>query len=284
MAMSSYCVCAVVVSMVVTPQRATANTIGLALTPFFAGFAAAVGLLLGFLIRIIWSMATRKEWTGASVRVGTIVLLLLSICAAGATGVTAAIAFGRERNHTSVVLRDTGAFRYVPAPSPLPACDRSTTLISPNTPSATVRWGDQETEIVLTDTEFLAKDKSSGRSCELPSEGLGSIRKIDAAPFVVANYDRPMLALVITDRENRDAIVAVLSPNYAVLYAERINAHWRDGQNPLGVIPDPESPGAQLGVLGPGGPSPRAFKMVIVHWPAGASIEPPGAPSDLSKP
>jgi hypothetical protein len=197
--------------------------------PIWGVFAAAAGLVLGFIVRAVWRRLTeleRRTWILPAI-------LSCAVVASAGAGAFGVIRYEREaqpavRVASGLLIREFRGDLGKAARS-------STTLYDSDGKSAGISWARNDSELRLTDDRVIFRDTVSGKQAEFSNSALDYVTRVDAVSLS-APRGRALLAIVISGRATgRRAIVAVIDDSYGVVFEERVERFWGLAETPLEI-------------------------------------------------
>ena len=203
------------------------STAGLALVfiPIYACVAAVAALVLGFAVRAAWGFAFVEPQDPKRYRI--ILPSLLGFILAGASACGAFRASEIERAARPAVLVDTGKLEHTFVANADRAVRKGKQFYSFDAPPQPIVWGVNTSDLVIGADQVQVRDRSSPRWVAVPIAALDYITQIDAVPVALPQYVQPGLAVVIAGRATGGkAMIVVLTPDYEVLFEERLDRFW----------------------------------------------------------
>ncbi|MDO8446499.1 MAG: hypothetical protein Q7T53_10440 [Deltaproteobacteria bacterium] len=238
-------------------RPSSTSSIGFIIGPIYGLIVSGIGYLIGIVARSIWSKFTSSELSPLKVKAWSFLIVALSITIPIFLGVSTVSKY--IKGTEPAILHDVGVFRYSTDTVPVSQIKPSAKIFEAYKSSDSLKWGNNETRILVSDGGYLIKDILNGKSCALPFSGLDYVTRVYGVPLRSANEAHPVLALVITGRATgRRAVLAVVSKDYELLYAERIDRFWPLDMNPLAVFSGKKS-NIDMGIVGPGRDEKRIF-------------------------
>lgn len=222
-------------------------SLGVLFVAIWGALAAAVGLVLGFIVRAAWRRTRRS--TGPEPRTWAL-LTILGVAVIGSAGAGALDVIQYEKEARPRVRLDSGLllreFRSDSA-NPVRA---SIVLYDAEHTSGAVTWGGNRSAVQFGNDRVVVRDTVTGRHVDFGISTLDYVTRVDAVP-VSTTHGRTLLAVVMSGRATgRLAIVAVIDENYTVVFEEQVRRCWALGDTPLEVRVRPAAADEYI-VVGP---------------------------------
>jgi hypothetical protein len=227
------------------------STIGLGylFVPIWALIFGIVGLAAGALVRFVWRRAhpepsdTTKRTRALQLSLITIVLIA-SLYGAGRVLINEALS-------EPAIIVDTRTVSHSLASNSDASVRGATQLLSRDEIAQSISWGRNDSAILVDGLRVQLHDRRRSPSADLDARGLDYLNQIHAAPIFVRGKDEPFLVVVIAGRATgRRALVTVLSPEYQLVFQQRIYRFWELASSPL-EIRRAATDGAEIAVVGP---------------------------------
>jgi hypothetical protein len=231
--------------------------IGFVFVPIYGVITGGFGLLIGLVIRFIWRGVSTIDLPTSKVKKGSSVILIFSFLTSVILGISSTYKY--IKGTEPAILHDGGVFKYTIVPVSLRAVKSATKMFDAFESVETVKWGENETQIIKSKSEYLVKDNLNGKTCSLPYSGLDYVTAVYGVPMAISEGDHQVLAMVIAGRATGGrAILALMSNDYELLYVERFERFWSLDVNPLGIIKG-QDPNLEMGIVGPESNDKRVF-------------------------
>lgn len=234
------------------------SSIGALFVPIYMLIAGGIGFLIGMGLEMLRKNESEQIRDSFHLKFFHWAVYCLFIGGAVAMGVRSVLVT-EERVKPALLLNQ----KWVKA-SALPekkVVKRSGILVYGSSgPRRTFAWDKNKTGVFESNYGGLVvSDVQNNMKCEIPIEGLDYVTSVHVASLLSRKGNFPVLVVVVAGRPTgRRAMVAVISSTYELLHLERRNRDWPIGTNPLEILQG-DGRDAEIGVLGPRGPSPRAF-------------------------
>jgi len=201
------------------------STSGLVLIfmPFWAALLGLVGLILGGVLRLVWTTVSYRHVAAERSRPWMARVFLAVQGIAVVSG--ASLAFYTEVRATPRVIQDLGKVKAVSVPTVDASDRRKADLLWLDDKTGTIAWGSNVTSVDVprpSKQAALVRDASRGHVVRLSDPAIHSITRVEAVPLRSGDGDA-YLIIGVVGREFEDrALVAVLAGNYEVVYRELI--------------------------------------------------------------
>jgi hypothetical protein len=226
------------------------STIGLAylFVPIWALIFGIIGLAAGALVRFGWRRV-RPEPTDDAKRTRALQLALLAIVLlASIYGATKVLI--NETFSEPAIIVDTGAVSHSLAQNSDTPIRGATQLLKRDEVAQSFPWGRNDSAILIDGLRVQLNDRRRSLFANLDARGLDYLNQIHAAPVFVRGKEEPFLVVIIAGRATgRRALVTVLSPEYQIVFQQRVYRFWEIASSPLEIRRDAE--GAEIAVVGP---------------------------------
>jgi len=227
------------------------STIGLGylFVPIWALIFGIVGLAGGALVRFVWRRAHPEPSDSTKRTRGLQLSLVAIVFLASLYG--AARVFTNEALSQPAIIVDTGTVSHSLASNSDPRIRSATQLLGRDEIAQSISWGRNDSAILVDGLRVQLNDRRRPPFADLDARGLDYLNQIHAAPVFVRGKDEPFLVVVIAGRATgRRALVTVLSPEYQIVFQQRVYRFWELASSALEIRRD-ASDGAEIAVVGP---------------------------------
>jgi hypothetical protein len=224
--------------------------------PIWGAVAAAVGLVLGWVVRAVW----RRFKDSAKPDRHTWVLRAILGCAVVASaGAGAWSVIQYEQEAKPGIRFDSGLLVREFRPDSGNTVRESTMLYDYHGKSVAISWAGNNSELLVPDDRVVLRDTVTGKHAEFATSTLDYITRVDALS-VSATPGSTLLAIVISGRATgRRAIVAVIDESYRVVFEEQIQRFWQLGDSPAEIRVRPPATDEYV-VVGPHNNAPLMLR------------------------
>lgn len=114
-----------------------------------------------------------------------------------------------------------------------------------------VSWGRNDSAILIDGLHVQFNDRRRSPFVDLDATGLDYLNRIHVAPLFVRGKAEPFLVVIIAGRATgRRALVTVLSPEYQIVFQQRVERFWELASPSLEIRRD-ATDGEEIAVVGP---------------------------------
>ena len=222
--------------------------LGYLFVPIWALLYGVLGFVAGTLIRYIWRRAhppgdSARDTRGLKLSLGAVVLLA-SIYGA------AAVLINETQSQPAIVV-DAGIITHSVAANSDPTVRGATQVLSRDEVTQSVSWGRNDSAILIDGLRVQFNDRRRSPFVDLNATGLDYLNRIHVAPLLMHGKVEPFLVVVIAGRATgRRALVTVLSPEYQIVFQQRVERFWELASPSLEIRRD-ATDGEEIAVVGP---------------------------------
>jgi hypothetical protein len=223
--------------------------LGYLFVPIWALVYGMLGLAAGALVRFISRRAhpapagnvRRTRWLQLSL---VAVVLLASVYGA------ARVLVNETQSQPEIVI-DTGTIGHSVAANSDSAIRGAVRVLSRDETTRSISWGRNDSAILIDGLRVQFNDRRRSHFVDLDAAGLDYLNQIHVAPLFVRGKAEPFLVVVIAGRATgRRALVTVLSPDYQIVFQQRVERFWELSSTPL-EIRRHAADGSEIAVIGP---------------------------------
>lgn len=224
--------------------------LGYLFVPIWAVIYGAFGFTAGALIRIIWRRTHPETADGANRTRGLQLSLVAVILVASLYG--AVRVFINETQSQPAIVVDAGIIGHDMAANSDPTVRGATQVFGRDETTQAISWGRNDSAILIDGLRVQFNDRRRSPFVDLDATGLDYVNQVHVAPLYVRGTVEPFLVVVIAGRATgRRALVTVLSPEYQMVFQQRVERFWElASPTPLEIRRDATT-GAEIAVVGP---------------------------------
>ena len=222
--------------------------LGYLFVPIWALLYGVLGFAAGALIRFIWRRArpsgdSARRTRGLQLSLGGVVLLASVYGAAGV--------FINEAQSRPAIVIDSGIVTHSVAVNSDSVVRGATQVLGQDMTPQPVSWGRNDSAVLVDGLHVQFNDRRRSPFVDLDATGLDYLNRIHVAPLFVRGRVEPFLVVVIAGRATgRRALVTVLSPEYRIVFQQRVERFWELASPALEIRRD-AADGEEIAVVGP---------------------------------
>lgn len=229
-------------------RPSSTSGLGYLFVPIWALIYGGLGFAAGALIRFIWRRTHPSE--DGAIRTRGLQLSLIGVILLASVYGAAGVFVNETQSRPAIVI-DSGIVCHSIAVNSDLVVRGATQVFGRDEIPQPVSWGRNDSAVLIDGLHVQFNDRRRSPFVDLDATGLDYLNRIHVAPLFVRGKVEPFLVVVIAGRATgRRALVTVLSPEYQIVFQQRVERFWELASPSLEIRRD-AADGEEIADVGP---------------------------------